>query len=60
MLVLPNFSKVFEVDCSSASIGIVLSQEGCPIVFFSEKLFGADLNYSTYDAELYAMIQTLR
>ncbi|KAA3479893.1 Transposon Ty3-I Gag-Pol polyprotein [Gossypium australe] len=36
-------------------IGAVLMQEGRPIAYFSEKLGGATLNYSTYDKELYAL-----
>ncbi|GKV06983.1 hypothetical protein SLEP1_g18797 [Rubroshorea leprosula] len=36
-------------------IGAVLMQERWPIVFFSEKLIGAVLNYPTYDKEIYAL-----
>jgi hypothetical protein len=34
-------------------------QEGKPIAYFSEKLSGPSLNYSTYDKELYALVHVL-
>ena len=35
--------------------------QGChPIAFFSEKLNDANLRYSTYDKEFYAIVQSLR
>ncbi|XP_071905956.1 uncharacterized protein [Coffea arabica] len=41
-------------------IGIVLTQEGKLVAYFSEKLNGAVLNYSTYDKELHALIRALQ
>jgi len=35
-------------------------QEGHPIAYFSEKLNGVVLNYSTYDKELYALVRALQ
>jgi hypothetical protein len=58
LLQLPDFGKTFELECDASGIGIggVLLQEGKPIAYFSEKLSGPPLNYSTYDKELYALV----
>ena len=53
ILVLPNFSQPFELDCDALKVGIgeVLRQHGRPIAYFSKKLSGSRVRYSTYDVE---------
>jgi hypothetical protein len=62
ILVLPDFSKMFQVKCDTSGyeIGVVLSQDNRSVAYFSEKLNEAKVKYSTYDKELYVVIQALK
>jgi hypothetical protein len=61
LLQLPDFNKIFELECDASGIGLggILLQERKHVTYFSEKLSGHVLNYSTYDKKLYALIRCL-
>jgi hypothetical protein len=53
LLQLPDFNKTFELECDASGIGLggVLLQERKQVAYFSKKLCGPVLKYSTYDKE---------
>lgn len=61
-LALPDFSKPFELisDASITGIGSVLIQEGHPLAYLSKKLSPAEVNYTTTEQELLAVILALQ
>jgi hypothetical protein len=58
ILVLPYFSKTFQVRCDASgfAIGAILSQDKRLIMYFSEKQNEVKIKYSTYDKEFYVVI----
>ncbi|PKU79208.1 RNA-directed DNA polymerase [Dendrobium catenatum] len=62
LLAFPDFNKPFQVDTDASAIGVgaVLSQDGKPIEYFSEKLSSARQKWSAYEQELYAVVRALK
>jgi hypothetical protein len=62
LLAYPNFNKPFEIhtNASKMQLGAVISQDNKPVTFFSRKLNGAQLNYTTTKKELLSIVEALK
>ncbi|KAJ9521466.1 hypothetical protein QJQ45_008868 [Haematococcus lacustris] len=58
MLKLPDHSKPFQVHCDASleGIGAVLMQDGYPLAYYSRKLIPAEIDYTTGEQELLALV----
>ena len=62
LLAFPDFSKPFEIytDASKYQLGAAITQNQRPIAYYSRKLNSAQLNYTTTERELLAIVETLK
>ena len=62
LLGYPDFNAPFEIhtDSSKLKIGVVISQKGNHIAFYSQKINSAQQNYTTTEKELFSVVATLK
>jgi hypothetical protein len=62
LLSYPDFNKPFHIhtDASHYQLGAVISQNNCPIAFYSRKLQPAQVRYTTTERELLLIVETLK
>ena len=62
LLTYPDWSKPFDIhtNASDFQLGAVISQEGKPIAFFSQKLNRAQKNYTMTEKELLSIVECVK
>lgn len=62
VLAMPNLQRPFEleIDASGYALGALLMQGGRPLYYHSELFHGVVLDYSTYDKELFSIVQAVK
>ena len=62
VLIMPHYSKPFEVLCDAyvSGVGVVLLQEGRPIAHESKKVLPAEVDYTTGEQGLLAVVHAMR
>ena len=62
VLRVPDFEKPFRLvtDASQVGMGGVLTQDGQAVAYESKKFSSTEMNYSTSDRELYAVVHCLK
>ena len=62
MLAYPEHNKPFtiETNTSDYQLGVVIKQDGRPVSYYSQKLTPTQKNYTTFEKELFSIVETLR
>jgi hypothetical protein len=62
LLNYPDWSKPFDIHtgASDKQLGAVISQDGKPIAFFSQRLSKVQQNYTTTEKELLSIVECLK
>eukprot|EP00957_Ditylum_brightwellii_P178285 13578585-Ditylum_brightwellii.AAC.1 len=62
LLAYPDFDVPFEIytDASDRQLGVVITQNGQPLAYYSCKLNNAQRNYPVTERELLSIVETLK